>query len=928
MSSILSASTVTSSSSKAFSLSSTTSTSSTQYSAMSGAKTSQILLSDLLDSEATYINDLKIIDSKIAPLWMKQTTQAAPDFTELIKNIRDIILANKRFYMKLTKFVGNAHAARELGNILLQWVTDLEVPYSNYARSYIPNLNDREDILANRSITQLLKELSRAASYNISLDSLFSAPIQHLKYYQDFYKMFLNAEPNHPNSNDFIKASHYLEAILTISQEHLASNSMVSAVPPSIYTQPKSSTSTYKSTEKKKSFIGQDEDFFSYYTEAGELSPQGSYSDDRDSTLDDYGPSFVDNGYYAHDVKEYPAGGDDDLSTIQPRTVKILDAVPSEPKLATVVASTTTSSSPKATVDRSAQVQMTYIQPTTAKVIVLGDESIDDDLQQENNMSTTSHTKKTSESAPAPKATPILTPAKTPAPSPKPAPSFSQTGTVGATSTTPPPQKSLSPASNEPARPISPRAVQVQQAVNPVAAMQAVPQKTNDYFGISSNENTTKPHPARKESVNTNLPERSSSATPGATILPRTSSIKGSARNTGSTTPSTQQSTPPTKPNGGQSPILAHPHSPLSSAHTQPIGNVRSPQQVHALPLLRSSSLKSTEHLDHSTLPPRKDSNNPRPISSRSTKSPTMTPRQQQNSPQINAQYQQPQAPQPDDDQQNSVRQVIYSNNLCEVFHWKDQSWYAVDGQCTVQVRLTFGGRSNLAVQLQPSGQLYLNVWILPSMVVSQPSPTDISVSATMMEQQENYLIHFTHPTDASNLLAMLHRMHHESSRQPPPSSSSAVAPPPVTSASPLQRKQQPPRQMIRPEMAAVELRDDTPSVEDVPQTLKPVFQCKCKLFVQNETSKWNPMGSTAMRISHQLPSQKTHIYIEDDKNNLINSILRSGNVERLANKRITFLLSDTNDKSSMVYMIQLKDEQTGNKVFDYLKTQNAAHGW
>jgi hypothetical protein len=125
-----------------------------------------------------------------------------------------------------------------------------------------------------------------------------------------------------------------------------------------------------------------------------------------------------------------------------------------------------------------------------------------------------------------------------------------------------------------------------------------------------------------------------------------------------------------------------------------------------------------------------------------------------------------------------------------------------------------------------------------------------------------------------------------------------------------------------------VELRDDTPSVEDVPQTLKPVFQCKCKLFVQSETSKWNQMGSTAMRISQQLPSQKMHIYIEDDKNKLVSSIVRSGNVERLTSKRITFLLTNDKDKSSVVYLIQVKDEQTGNKLYDYLKTQNAAHGW
>lgn len=44
----------------------------------------------------------------------------------------------------------------ELGDILMQWVNDLEVPYANYCRSYIPNLNQRTDVLRNPAIQALL----------------------------------------------------------------------------------------------------------------------------------------------------------------------------------------------------------------------------------------------------------------------------------------------------------------------------------------------------------------------------------------------------------------------------------------------------------------------------------------------------------------------------------------------------------------------------------------------------------------------------------------------------------------------------------------------------------------------------------------------------------------------------------------------------
>lgn len=76
---------------------------------------------------------------------------------------------------------------RMLNLLMVYQVNDLEVPYANYSRSYIPDLNYRTDILRNQSIQGLLQNLSANVPYDISLETLFNAPIQQLTYYKGLY---------------------------------------------------------------------------------------------------------------------------------------------------------------------------------------------------------------------------------------------------------------------------------------------------------------------------------------------------------------------------------------------------------------------------------------------------------------------------------------------------------------------------------------------------------------------------------------------------------------------------------------------------------------------------------------------------------------------------------------------------------------------
>jgi hypothetical protein len=171
-----------------------------------------------------------------------------------------------------------------------------------------------------------------------------------------------------------------------------------------------------------------------------------------------------------------------------------------------------------------------------------------------------------------------------------------------------------------------------------------------------------------------------------------------------------------------------------------------------------------------------------------------------------------------------------------------------------------------------------------------------------MGTQKENYLIHFEHPSDANVCADILHKVHAESNYQ----------------------LQQPIMDHIEPEIDEPEPVDNV----NVPQTLKPVMQCKAKLFIKNETANWSTFGSVTMRISQQAPSMRMLIQIENDKAKLVSAVVRSGNVEMISSKRISFLLVDEATKTSIVYMIHLREDQTGNKIYEYLRTKNAENGW
>jgi hypothetical protein len=258
-----------------------------------------------------------------------------------------------------------------------------------------------------------------------------------------------------------------------------------------------------------------------------------------------------------------------------------------------------------------------------------------------------------------------------------------------------------------------------------------------------------------------------------------------------------------------------------------------------------------------------------------------------------------------------AVKEITHRSPSCDVFRWKDESWAAVDGQCIVEIRQTVANRPCLAIVIQESNHMYLNAWVNRNMTSRQEAPTDVSIGIDMGNgRKENYLIHCNDPRDANALAGSLHRAlmdflnsaRHEEQEQ---------------YHKPIARSTSLGTQSIR-------------KPEDGPQTTKTVMQCRCKIFLQNEHSSWTNLGGAGLRLSMQIPSQRVHVYIESekDKKRMVNAFIQSNFVERISgnNKRITFRLMNETTRATAVYMIQVKEDKVGNKIYDYLKGNRTAN--
>ncbi|KAI8372051.1 hypothetical protein EDC96DRAFT_552231 [Choanephora cucurbitarum] len=987
---MLSASTV-SSSSSGFSPKPEISTPSSQLS-FDSKKANHSPLSELIEAEQSFIETINMIDSHIGPIWVKQMASSAPDFSELLRCIHAILKANKQFCEKLTKIAAGSQSIGDLGDTLMQWVRDLEIPYANYSRSYIPNLGQRQDIAENKAIQSVLQELSSSASYDLTLESLFNAPIQQLKYYKELYNRL--KEGTSPDRTDYRVLMRAIEKIDTVIRMVRTAVQLPFSQADK-YQQQDQELAQFQSQVDCSQVVDLYSDKpVSYTLELSDPNMQLVMRDSFDMLFDNnrsppmcvhlvlttdvliitqeinssqfallYPAIPINHITVKADMIEKEAAGEYviQLSVLGKKQITLCarsketqntwtGSSDSTPRTLSVAAQKKMLAN-KPTMDFGVRLQPLPTNARDAKKLIERKnianirttdivtfysesehvspiESSDDEDPNQRDTIMNIYDKRAKETkskqdsntvapqqinvafetsnASQTQVKLISTPPKkdnlnvkdnwSPNTLQSPAaeipvkavshvqqahiePHKSQIETMYISDKTEYNSTSFSPLNQQmnklaispdrsrgnDSKPSSPRAVEVQRAIIP-QAMQAVTQKTNDY--LLQNEN--------------------SPAVPRKNLIPQASPHHPQQR-----PPHQQQHRP-------QGPQQSH------SQHHYPGMAERSPKPMPASP----HQPRPMQHVGNHSTSPGLQKRGPPPVLDSPTSPKSQLPNQfnapsptpsQLHQARSTEDFNRPYSPgqyNPNTD----VRQVLFSNDQCQVFHWKNDSWYAVEGQCLLQIRLTHSSYTCVTVELQNSAQLYLNAWILPDTVTRQPSATDISISLYLGMQKENYLVHFQQPQDASVFFQLIQQAHSEavqmSASQPTPQQEDTY--------------------------------DDPEPVDtvNVPQSSRPILQCKAKLFIKNETSSWSAFGSVNMQISQQSPSMRMLIEIQNDKTKLVSSIVRSGNVEKIGPKRISFLLTDESSKTSIVYMIHVREDQNASKIFEYLRIKNAENGW
>jgi hypothetical protein len=98
--------------------------------------------------------------------------------------------------------------------------------------------------------------------------------------------------------------------------------------------------------------------------------------------------------------------------------------------------------------------------------------------------------------------------------------------------------------------------------------------------------------------------------------------------------------------------------------------------------------------------------------------------------------------------------------------------------------------------------------------------------------------------------------------------------------------------------------------------------QMKCKVFLKREHAQWKSLGSAKLKLYRQTPTNVKQLVVEADdrqKSVLISTIVLTDGVERVGKTGVAVELSDKGARTGIVYMIQLRNEESAGGLFDSL---------
>jgi hypothetical protein len=115
--------------------------------------------------------------------------------------------------------------------------------------------------------------------------------------------------------------------------------------------------------------------------------------------------------------------------------------------------------------------------------------------------------------------------------------------------------------------------------------------------------------------------------------------------------------------------------------------------------------------------------------------------------------------------------------------------------------------------------------------------------------------------------------------------------------------------------------------VAETPRKLGPVTsvvsaQMKCKVFLKQNHAQWKALGSAKLKLYREQPTNVKQLVVESDNRSqsiLISTIVLTDGVERVGKTGVAVELSDRGARTGIVYMIQLRNEESAGGLFESL---------
>ncbi|KIJ21663.1 hypothetical protein PAXINDRAFT_64493 [Paxillus involutus ATCC 200175] len=186
-------------------------------------------LTDLIESEKSYVDLLTGIIRKVAAAWSRSNLPP-PELDTMFRSVEGVYKTNRTLLEKLKEIGENPSSPKALGDLLMRWIDDLERPYTTYADKYRAGFDDWEPVKSNPKLGGVLETFSasnpppsivvQASQLRDpslwTLDALFLLPKGRLQYYRKLYSRLLKSTtPGRSDHRLLTGALEKLDGLLT-----------------------------------------------------------------------------------------------------------------------------------------------------------------------------------------------------------------------------------------------------------------------------------------------------------------------------------------------------------------------------------------------------------------------------------------------------------------------------------------------------------------------------------------------------------------------------------------------------------------------------------------------------------------------------------------------------------------------------------------